>query len=102
MTDRQQINGWVAQNAEGLMPSIVFDLDEIDHIAMCMEHIYKWYSEDYPIGDFLTAVVRNDFCEACFHADDVNRRALYLYAIFLANKLPYDYRDKALGKAIDK
>lgn len=96
--DRDKIRNWVTQNAEGLMPDIPFTPNELDHISMCMEHILKWYYEDYPIGDFLTSVVKNDFCEACYHADNVNRRALYLYAIFLANKIPFDYKDKALGK----
>jgi len=92
-----EIRNWVVANAEGLMPEITFTLEETDHIAMCMEHIYKWYHEDYPIGDFLTAVVRNDFSEACFQADNINRKALYLYALFLANKIPFYYRQKALG-----
>lgn len=92
---RTEIDKWVVSNASGLMPDTPFTLDEIDHIATCMEHIYLWYHKDYPIGDFLTAVVRNDFSEACFQADDPNRKALYLYALFLANKLPLDYRKKA-------
>lgn len=92
-----QIKQWVKENAEGLMSEARFTLDDLDHIAMCMSHILKWYYEDYPIGDFLTAVVKNDFREACFRADDANRRALYLYALFLANKLPMDYRKKAIG-----
>ncbi len=94
---KEDIRKWVADNAGGLMPDITFNLDEIDHISMCMEHIYKWYHEGYPIGNFLTAVVRNDFSEACFRADDTNRKALYLYALFCANKIGYDYRQKALG-----
>ncbi len=98
MITREDIRKWVADNASGLMPDINFEPDEIDHISMCMEHIYKWYHEGYPIGDFLTAVVRNDFSEACFQADDTNRKALYLYALFCANKIGSDYRDKALGK----
>jgi len=97
--EQTDIRQWVAENAEGLMPKIPFTLDELDHIAMCMHHIYKWYREAYPLGDFLTAVVRNDFSEACFQADDANRKALYLYALFLSNKLPLDYRKKALAKA---
>lgn len=96
--NREDIEKWVKQNADGLMPEIPIDQEEIEHISMCMEHIQKWYFEDYPIGHFLTAVVRNDFCEACFHADDANRKALYLYALFLANKMPFDYRKKALAK----
>lgn len=93
--DRNDINNWVEQNATGLMPETGFTPDEIDHISMCMEHILKWYYEGYPLGHFLTAIVGNDFCEACFKADGTNRKALYLYALFLANKIPFDYRDKA-------
>jgi hypothetical protein len=96
--DIATIRQWAASNAKGLMPDTLFKEDEIDHISMCMEHIYKWYHENYPIGHFLSAVVRNDFRESCFHSDDTNRKALYLYALFLANKIPSDYIDKALGK----
>ena len=91
------IRDWVEQNARGLMPETQFTDDELSHIAMCMQHIYLWYHAGYPIGDFLTAVVRNDFTEACFQADDTNRKAFYLYALFLANKIPGDWRQKALG-----
>ena len=91
------IRKWVESSAT-LMPNIPLDSDEMDHIAMCLHHIYRWYHEDYPIGDFLTAVVREQFSEACIRADDINRKALYLYALFLANKLPLGYRRKAFGK----
>lgn len=93
--NESDIREWVEENAEGLMPETQFTLDELDHIAMCIYHIYRWYEENYPIGGFLTSVVRNDFMEACLKADDVNRKALYLYALFLANKIPFDYRKKA-------
>jgi len=93
--DYRDIRQWTEQNAKGLMTEVSLSKDNLDHIAMCMEHIYRWYHEGYPLGDFLTAVVRNDFTKACFQADDVNRKALYLYALFLANKIPFDYRKKA-------
>lgn len=96
--DISQIKEWLVANATELMPEIPFTPIEIDHIAMCMHHIFEWYHKDFPIEDFLTAVVRNDFSEACFQADNINRKALYLYALFLANKLPLDYRQKASGK----
>ena len=92
------IKHWVGQNAVGLMTETDFTLKEIDHIAMCMHYIYRWYHDGYPLGDFLTAVVQNDFCKACIKADNTNRKALYLYALFLANKIPGDYREKAKGK----
>ena len=39
-------------------------------------------------GHFLTALLENDFREACNRADDVNREALYRYAYFLTNYAP--------------
>lgn len=96
--ERQAIEDWVKQNAEGLMPEMPLTSDEISHISMCMEHILKWYHEGYPLGDFLTAIVRNDFKLACVKADSANRKALYLYALFLYNKLDADYLTKAEGK----
>ena len=69
--------------------------EELDHVAMCMEHIQKWYYENYPLGDFLTAVVHNNLTEAVFTADDVNLKALKLYAWFLTWNIPADWRMKA-------
>ncbi len=69
--------------------------DELDHVAMCMEHICKWYYEDYPLGSFLTAVVRNDLINAVLQADATNLKALKLYAWFLTWNLPADWREKA-------
>lgn len=71
--------------------------DEIDHVAVCCYHISKWYHEDYPLGGFLTAVVRNDLMEAVFQADDINLEALKIYAYFLTWCLPADWRQKANG-----
>jgi len=71
--------------------------NEIDHVAMCMKHIQKWYYEDYPLGGFLTAVVRNDLTEAVFQADAINLKALKLYAWFLTWNLPADWIKKANG-----
>uniref|UniRef100_A0A6M3LNZ9 Uncharacterized protein n=1 Tax=viral metagenome TaxID=1070528 RepID=A0A6M3LNZ9_9ZZZZ len=93
--NESDIRKWVEDNAKYNEILLRLTSDELDHIAMCMHHIYRWCEEDYPIGGFLTAVVRNDFTETCFKADDVNRKALYLYALFLANKIPFDYRKKA-------
>ena len=94
----EEIRKWVEDNATGLMSDIPLTPDELDHVAMCMSHIWEWYFKGRPLGDFLTAVVRDQFSRACITADDVNRKALYLYAMFCLNKIGYDYRDKALGK----
>jgi len=71
---------------------------ELDHVAMCMEHINKWYYEDYPLGGFLSAVVRNDLISAVFQADGVNLKALKIYAYFLTWCLPSDWIRKGGAK----
>ncbi len=95
--EESEVRQWVEQNAT-LQPNIELTPKELDHIAMCMHHIWQWYFEGRPLGDFLTAVIQDKFAEACVRADDVNRKALYLYALFLANKVGQDYIEKALGK----
>ncbi len=69
--------------------------EELDHVAMCMEHIQKWYYENYPLGSFLSAVVNNNLTEAVFQADYINLKALKLYAWFLTWNLSADWRAKA-------
>lgn len=89
----EEIRKYVEDNNEpGLSP------EELDHVAMCCEHIYKWYYEDFPLGHFLTAVVQNNLTEAVFQADYVNLKALKLYAWFLTWNLPADWRAKAKSK----
>ena len=85
----QEIKDYLERNNEPCLTS-----EELDHVAMCCDHITKWYYEDYPLGGFLTAVVRNDFMGAVLQADDVNIRALKLYAYFLMWNLPDDWRIK--------
>ncbi len=86
------IRKWVESNAKALMPGTPFTSDELDHIAMCAEHLLLHYLEGRPVGGFLTAVIKNDLQEACFQADDTNRKALYLYALFIVNKVPLSMR----------
>jgi len=92
----QEIREYLARNNEPNLTS-----EELDHVAMCCDHITKWYYEGYPVGDFLTAVVRNDLIEAVFQADDVNIRALKLYAWFLTWNLPADWRTRGQGKKVE-
>ena len=63
-----------------------------------MEHWLKLRRDydDYPMGGFLTSSVRNDFVQEVLQADDVNFKALKIYAWFLTWNLPADWRKKAL------
>ena len=87
----QEIREWVERQRE----ANILMSDEVDHVAMCLHHIWQWYHENLPVGGFVSAVLRNDFCAACGRADDTNKRALPLYAMFVYNYLPADYREKA-------
>ena len=95
---QSEIREW-AEECAGMTPETQFTDDELDHVAMCLHHIDRWYHEGYPIGDFLTAVVRDEFVNACCLADDTNRKALYIYALFVHNKLGDDYKKKALASS---
>lgn len=85
---RTEIREWVEDNTT-LMPETHFTEGELAHIAMCMEHLYEWGHGRWPdLGHFLGAVADNNFKVACTRADDTNRKALYLYALFMYNKMP--------------
>ncbi len=84
------IKEWVRENAEGLMPDQHFTDEELDHIAMCCEHLFDAVVNDRPVGSFLRAVISNNFRDACIRADGTNRKALYLYAMFMLNRTPAD------------
>ena len=87
---QQDVKYWIARQSEMRLLTEV----ELNHVAMCMHHIYLWHMKGHPMGHFLTALVRNDFMEACGKADDTNRRVLSLYAMFLYNVAPYDYKKR--------
>ena len=90
MMDYTEIRKYAEANNEPNLTS-----EELDHVAMCMEHIQKWYYEDYPLGSFLSAVVNNNLTEAVFQADYINLKALKLYAWFITWNFPADWRTKA-------
>lgn len=72
--------------------------EELDHVAMCLHHIYRAAKENYPIGHFLSAILENDFMKACARADNTNARVLPIYAKFLYNIAPADWVHKQRGK----
>ncbi len=94
----EEIRDWVASNVRSLVLGTSFTPDDVEHVSTCLEHLYRHYHEGYPIGDFLSAVASNDLSGAVVRADDTNRKALHLYVLFLANKLPWE-RVKARRKS---
>jgi hypothetical protein len=89
---RELMSRWVSENAGRGKNALL--LEESEHIIDCFESIYNWYEKGWSPGGFTMAVLKNDFKQACFRADDINRKNLYLYALFLQWHLPRDYLDK--------
>ena len=53
-----------------------------------MAGITRYIEKHQPSGDFLMAVFRNDFNEACARADPVNAANLKAYMGYLNNEAP--------------
>ena len=56
--------------------------------ARMMPVIRRYIEEGIETGDFLTAVITNNFSEACARADDENLENLPAYAAFFYNEAP--------------
>ena len=89
----EEIKLWVAQNNDGLLNG----MEEV-HVALCLHKITLWYWTGLALGGFLTAVAQDSLSRAIGHADDINRKAIYLYPMFLHWNLPSDYIKKAKGE----
>ena len=92
--EEYEIRGWVRREPEGEHLSI----EDVAHVVLCLRDIVLWYNGSLPgydLDPFMVAVVKNDFVRACGKADDVNGRVLPLYAKFLYNNLPGDWRERA-------
>ena len=50
--------------------------------------VLRYFNEHIKPGDFLTALLENDFMGACGRADDDNLAALAAWAAFLYNEAP--------------
>jgi len=89
-----EIRKWVGGEHE----SKYLNLEEVEHVAHCLRLIVDWYFDrlpHYDLDPFILAVLRNDFSDACGQADNTNARVLPVYAKFLYNNLPLDYKTKA-------
>lgn len=85
----EEIKAWVKEQPEAKD----FDAEQIDHIAHGLRRLLEWYeNRKVAMGSFLTAVLENDFIEATTRADKTNTKALPIYAKFLYNMMPMDYK----------
>lgn len=54
----------------------------------CWAGIQAYVLTGRPVGDFLTALLRNDLKAACMHADGYNQRVLFQWGSFLYRWMP--------------
>lgn len=88
--DKTLTTGQIAQYLEENLRALCYhDRDVVIHVADLCHAIYMWDTEQcYYLGEFLCAVVQDSLTMAVHTADDVNRRALWLYVGFLHNCCP--------------
>ena len=56
--------------------------------ARMMQALTRYVDDHCPVGDFLTAVLRNDLREACGRADEENLANLPAFVAYLYNEAP--------------
>ena len=50
--------------------------------------VLRYFNDRQPVGDFLTAILQNNFLMACAHADEKNLAALPAWAALIYNEAP--------------
>jgi hypothetical protein len=66
-----------------------FDDEAREHVIDGCENLTRFFTGEIPhLGDFLTAVVKNDLHEAFARADETNIKHMWTYLCFLHNEVP--------------
>lgn len=100
---KEDIATWLKQNLNKrdilILKGLPYGTDKkyeenFEHLLDCLWSIYNWYTKNWQPGHFLSAILRNDFMEATGRADDINVKMLDIYAKFLYNEVPGDYKEK--------
>jgi len=78
-----------------------YTAEERLHTLRCLKSIVAHLFGLRQAGDFGQALLRNDLRETVLTADGTNRKCLFLYIIFLANKVPakrlWDTKKELIG-----
>lgn len=88
--ERNTIYDYLAQNLSVLSHMVP---RELEHVADLCFSLYEWSAKGGHLGDFLTAVVKNDLKEAVGRADNVNQKQLWVYPTFIYNCAPAGWKD---------
>jgi hypothetical protein len=88
--EKFEVVDWLLDQPETLT---MITHQEVDHVASCIMSIYNWRHDNMKMGHFCTALMRNDLVGAAGCADGTNKKALFLYAMFMYNVLPANWRE---------
>lgn len=74
--------------------STMLSESDLQHIGMCLEHIYLWWRDNKAIGKFLRAFIGNNLTRTFQMADSVNWIGLGIYIEYLHWNAPGSWRTK--------
>jgi hypothetical protein len=63
--------------------------EAVAHLEHCLRSLAMFYIEGWNIGDFLTAVVKNNLMDSMKRADEVNQKNVHVYCSFIYNEVPH-------------
>lgn len=74
--------------------STMLSESDLQHIGMCLEHIYLWWRDNKAIGKFLRAFIGNNLTRTFQNADSINWIGLGIYIEYLHWNAPGSWRTK--------
>lgn len=90
----EDVKIWLKKRLEMMNKDEELNERGIKHVAHGLYKIYLWDKGKDTLGDFLSAVIDNDFIEMWFRADGDNRKCLGVYAEFLYHVAPSKFLDE--------
>jgi len=91
-----KLRSYIESDCRYIYPSGL-DEEVIWQVARCIHHIYEHYHKWNQPGQFLMALATNNFDKIMDYADSENKRAIYLYRLYLYNCAPGNWREKLRG-----
>lgn len=67
---------------------------DLQHIGMCLHHLYIWWRDNESVGSFLGAFIENNVTRTFQMADSINWLGLGIYIEYLHWHAPQDWRIK--------
>jgi len=63
--------------------------EDVEHVLKCLRAAIAELYGEFPCGDFMRAILKNDLMETIFRADDINIHYIPVYVRFLFWYIPF-------------